>query len=74
MLLKFAQLWSISSFRLVKPNLTQMHPNDFKLCMEEIEGYYHINEYYQFSYTFQILMQLSFYHRERRTKTLGKQC
>ena len=38
-LLKFAQLWSISRFRLVKPKLTQMHPNDFKLCMEDIEGY-----------------------------------
>ena len=42
MLLMFTQLWLISSFRLVKPKLTQMHPNEFKLCMEEIEGYYEI--------------------------------
>ena len=39
MLLKFAQLWPISSFSLVKTKLTQMHPNDFKLCMEVIDGY-----------------------------------
>ena len=39
MLLKFAQLWPISSFILVKPKSTQMHPNEFKYCMEEIDGY-----------------------------------
>ena len=42
MLLKFAQLWPISRFRLAKPKLTQMHPDDLKFCMEEIEGYYDI--------------------------------
>ena len=30
------------------------------------------NAYYEFSYTLQILLQLSFDPRERRTKTLGK--
>ena len=42
MLLKFAQLCPFSSLRLVKPKLTQMHPNDFKFCMEEIDEYYDI--------------------------------
>ena len=29
----------LANFRLVKPKLTQMHPNDFKFCMGEIEEY-----------------------------------
>ena len=32
----------------------------------------HPNSYYEFSYTFQMLLQLDFDHRERRTITLGK--
>ena len=35
-------IWPISSFRLVKPKLIQMHPNELNLCMEDIEGYWDI--------------------------------
>ena len=39
---QFTELWPTFSFRLMKPKLTQMHPNDLKLCMEDIYGYKYI--------------------------------
>ena len=42
MLFEFAQFWLISSFGLVEPKLIQMHPNDFKFGMEELDGYWGI--------------------------------
>ena len=73
MIFKFAQFWPISSFRLMKPKLTQMHPNDFKLCMGDIEGYQEILMHIMNSHTlYKLLFNFVFYCRERRTKTLEK--